>query len=151
MTKAYSAIMVSSKTESSANISVFSTSPALLTRLRPRMCSLALLGIEGKYVNIHVQYVYKSFIKFVLNDRIFLVSWTKYYLWAPNFQDFIHQDFQSQLLWEYQPVVYSVSPELLLYLQQCFSRDNKHLIHVFSQHVAGVADVHRCFWNVLHG
>lgn len=39
--------------------------------------------------------------------------------------------------------MYSVSPELLLHLQQCEARDNKHLIHVVPQHVAGVADVHR--------
>lgn len=39
----------------------------------------------------------------------------------------------------------SVSPELLLHLLQCVARDNKHLIHVVSQHVTGVADVHRCF------
>lgn len=37
-----------------------------------------------------------------------------------------------------------VSPELLLHLLQCVARDDKHLIHVISQHVAGVADVHCC-------
>ena len=44
--KAYSAIMVSSNTESSKHASVFSTSNPLLTLLSPRMCSLALLRRE---------------------------------------------------------------------------------------------------------
>lgn len=35
------------------------------------------------------------------------------------------------------------SPELLLHLQRRVAGDNKHLVHVISQHVAGVANVHR--------
>lgn len=38
----------------------------------------------------------------------------------------------------------NVSPELLLHILQGVARDNKHLIHVISQHVAGVANVHCC-------
>lgn len=38
----------------------------------------------------------------------------------------------------------NVSPELLLHILQDVAGDNKHLIHVISQHVAGVANVHCC-------
>lgn len=70
-----------------------------------------------------------------------------------NFQDFIlsgifslsHTDSIDRCVSGGDSTEDSVSPELLLHLLQCVARDNKHLIHVVSQHVTGVADVHRCF------
>lgn len=39
------------------------------------------------------------------------------------------------------------SPELLAHLQHRVARDHKHLGHVVGQHLAGIADVHSCFWG----
>lgn len=68
-----------------------------------------------------------------------------------NSQDFTHQDILTSFsvvristccVSDGENKIFSVSPELLLHLLRCV--DNKHLIHVVSQHVAGVANVHRC-------
>lgn len=119
-------MMVSSKTESLEYNSVFSMSRPLLNLSLPgpMILSLAILCTKQQKKTFYFKFSNNGSIQ--SDKKHFLVN-----LWIQICLNIWIYEWNSEM-----------SPELLLNLKHGVTWDYKHLVHVVSEHVTGVADVH---------